>query len=156
MLGYVAALLSRGWCVGRPSCGVAGVGVTRDRQVASRRHPGPGSGGRPGPDHGHGHGHGHGVRPGVAAIPVGDHRDPGRGRPGCARIRAFGVYQVGVSVGARAGLAIDGLVAEHSFLALCAADAATSLCLAIVAWRPAGYPYAAASVPPQHSAPRAR
>lgn len=50
------------------------------------------------------------------------------------QVKAFGVYQVGVSAGTCAGPAIGGLVAEHSFLALFACDAATSLCWAILAW----------------------
>jgi aryl-alcohol dehydrogenase-like predicted oxidoreductase/predicted MFS family arabinose efflux permease len=55
--------------------------------------------------------------------------------PGQRRVQAFGVYQLGVSAGATAGPAIGGLVAEHSFLILFLADAATSLAWAIVAWR---------------------
>jgi predicted MFS family arabinose efflux permease len=51
------------------------------------------------------------------------------------RVRAFGVYQVGVSAGTAAGTAIGGLVAEHSFLILFAGDAATSLAWAIGARR---------------------
>ncbi len=53
--------------------------------------------------------------------------------PAPGRVRAFSVYQLGA--GATAGPAIGGLAAEHSFLALFAADAATSLCWAILAWR---------------------
>jgi MFS family permease len=55
--------------------------------------------------------------------------------PGPRRVTAFGVYQLGVSAGEAAGPAIGGLVAEHTFLALFIADAVTSLCWAIVAWR---------------------
>ena len=51
------------------------------------------------------------------------------------RVRAFGVYQIGVSAGTAAGTAIGGLIAEHSFLILFAGDAATSLAWAIGAWR---------------------
>jgi MFS family permease len=47
--------------------------------------------------------------------------------PGPQRVRAFGVYQLGVSAGTAVGTAIGGLVAEHSFLILFAGDAATSL-----------------------------
>ena len=54
--------------------------------------------------------------------------------PGQRRVQAFGVYQLGVNAGATAGPAIGGLVAEHSFLILFLADAATSLAWAIVAW----------------------
>ncbi len=50
-------------------------------------------------------------------------------------MRAFGVYQLGVSAGATAGPAVGGLIAEHSFLLLFAGDAATSLAWAILAWR---------------------
>ena len=57
------------------------------------------------------------------------------GIPGYQRVRAFGVYQLGVSAGTAAGTAIGGLVAEHSFLILFAGDAATSLAWAIGAWR---------------------
>ena len=38
--------------------------------------------------------------------------------PGPRRVRAFGVYQLGVSAGSTAGPAIGGLVAEHSYLVL--------------------------------------
>lgn len=75
--------------------------------------------------------------------------------PAPRRVRAFGVYQLGVSAGATAGPAIGGLVAEHSFLALFAADAAASLCWAILAWRALpGGPSRSVTVPPQPSAPR--
>lgn len=57
------------------------------------------------------------------------------GVPGRQRVRAFGVYQLGVSAGTAAGTAIGGLVAEHSFLLLFAGDAGTSLAWAIGAWR---------------------
>ncbi|MBO0808795.1 MAG: MFS transporter [Actinobacteria bacterium] len=57
------------------------------------------------------------------------------GVPGRQRVRAFGVYQLGVSAGTAAGAAIGGLVAEHSFLILFAGDAATSLAWAMGAWR---------------------
>jgi MFS family permease len=57
------------------------------------------------------------------------------GVPGRQRVRAFGVYQFGVSAGTAAGTAIGGLAAEHSFLILFAGDAATSLAWAIGAWR---------------------
>jgi MFS family permease len=57
------------------------------------------------------------------------------GVPARQRVRAFGVYQLGVSAGTAAGTAIGGLVAEHSFLILFAGDAATSLAWAIGAWR---------------------
>lgn len=57
------------------------------------------------------------------------------GVPGRQRVRAFGVYQLGVSAGTAAGAAIGGLVAEHSFLILFAGDAATSLAWAVGAWR---------------------
>lgn len=55
--------------------------------------------------------------------------------PGPQRVRAFSVYQLGVSAGTTAGPAIGGLVAEHSFLILFGCDAATSLAWAILAWR---------------------
>lgn len=55
--------------------------------------------------------------------------------PGPQRVKAFGLYQLGVSAGTTAGPAVGGLVAEHSFLALFAGDAATSLAWAILAWR---------------------
>ena len=55
--------------------------------------------------------------------------------PGPQRVRAFSVYQLGVSAGAAAGPAIGGMVAEHSFLVLFSCDAATSLAWAILAWR---------------------
>ncbi len=55
--------------------------------------------------------------------------------PGPQRVKAFSVYQLGVSAGTTAGPTIGGLMAEHSFLALFLADAATSLCWAILAWR---------------------
>jgi MFS family permease len=55
--------------------------------------------------------------------------------PGPQRVRAFGLYQLGVSAGTTAGPAVGGLVAEHSFLVLFAGDAATSLAWAILAWR---------------------
>lgn len=55
--------------------------------------------------------------------------------PGSQRVRAFSVYQLGVSAGTTAGPAIGGLVAEHSFLILFGCDAATSLAWAILAWR---------------------
>jgi MFS family permease len=75
--------------------------------------------------------------------------------PAPRRVRAFGVYQLGVSAGATAGPAIGGLVAEHSFLALFAADAATSLCWAVLAWRALpGIPSGPVTVPPQSSSPR--
>jgi MFS family permease len=77
--------------------------------------------------------------------------------PAPRRVRAFGVYQLGVSGGTAAGPAIGGLVAEHSFLVLFTADAATSLCWAILAWRAlAGIRSGAATVPPCSSAPRRR
>lgn len=56
------------------------------------------------------------------------------GVPARQRVRAFGVYQLGVSAGTAAGTAIGGLVAEHSFLILFAGDAATSLAWAAGAW----------------------
>jgi polyisoprenoid-binding protein YceI/predicted MFS family arabinose efflux permease len=75
--------------------------------------------------------------------------------PAPRRVRAFGVYQLGVSAGATAGPALGGLVAEHSFLALFAADAAASLCWAILAWRTLpGSPSGSVTVPPQPSAQR--
>jgi MFS family permease len=75
--------------------------------------------------------------------------------PAPRRVRAFGVYQLGVSAGAAAGPAIGGLVAEHSFLALFAADAATSLCWAIVAWRALpDVPSGSVTAPSQPRAPR--
>lgn len=55
--------------------------------------------------------------------------------PQARRVTAFGVYQLGVSAGAATGPAAGGLVAEHSFLALFLADAATSLAWAVLAWR---------------------
>lgn len=55
--------------------------------------------------------------------------------PGPQRVRAFGVYQLGVTAGATAGSAVGGLIAERSFLVLFAGDAATSLAWAILAWR---------------------
>jgi MFS family permease len=55
--------------------------------------------------------------------------------PAPRRVRAFAVYQLGVSAGTAAGSAVGGLVAEHSYLALFAADAATSLVWAILSWR---------------------
>ena len=55
--------------------------------------------------------------------------------PGPQRVRAFGVYQLGVSAGATAGPAIGGLVAEHSFRILFLGDAATSLLWGNLAWR---------------------
>lgn len=55
--------------------------------------------------------------------------------PGQRRVRAFGIYQLGVSAGTTAGPAVGGLIAEHSFLLLFAGDAATSLAWAILAWR---------------------
>lgn len=69
--------------------------------------------------------------------------------PGPQRVKAFGIYQVGVSAGTTAGPAIGGLVAEHSFLLLFAGDAATSLAWAILAWRllPAGRPAPAQAAP---------
>jgi MFS family permease len=77
--------------------------------------------------------------------------------PAARRVRAFGIYQVGVSAGATAGPAIGGLVAEHSFLALFAADAATSLGWAVLAWHalPGTRPGTVA-VPSQPSAPHRR
>jgi MFS family permease len=53
---------------------------------------------------------------------------------GPARLTAFSVYQLGVSAGTAAGPAVGGIVAEHSFLALFAADAATSAAWGILAW----------------------
>lgn len=77
--------------------------------------------------------------------------------PAPRRVRAFGVYQLGVSAGATAGPAIGGLVAEHSFLALFVADAATSMCWAILAWRALpGIPSGPVTVPGQPSPPRRR
>jgi MFS family permease len=55
--------------------------------------------------------------------------------PGPQRVRAFSVYQLGVSAGAAAGPAIGGMLAERSFLILFSCDAATSLAWAILAWR---------------------
>jgi polyisoprenoid-binding protein YceI/predicted MFS family arabinose efflux permease len=73
--------------------------------------------------------------------------------PGQQRVRAFSVYQLGVSAGAAAGPAIGGVVAEHSFLVLFSCDAATSLAWAVLAWRvPPGTLAAAA---PGHPGPRA-
>jgi MFS family permease len=43
--------------------------------------------------------------------------------PGPRRVKAFGVYQLGVSAGATAGPATGGLIAEHSFLLVFAGDA---------------------------------
>ena len=57
------------------------------------------------------------------------------GVPSPQRVRAFSVYQLGVSAGTAAGSAIGGLVAGHSFLILFVGDAATSLAWAIGAWR---------------------
>lgn len=55
--------------------------------------------------------------------------------PGPRRVKAFGVYQLGVSTGSTAGPAVGGLIAEHSFITLFIIDAATSLAWAILAWR---------------------
>lgn len=89
-------------------------------------------------------------RPATSAILAAAVPDP-------QRVRAFGVYQLGVSAGATAGPAIGGLVAEHSFLALFAADAATSLCWAILAWRALpGMPPGTVAVPAQPPASRRR
>lgn len=55
--------------------------------------------------------------------------------PGPQRVKAFGVYQLGVSAGTAAGPAAGGLIAEHSFTTLFILDAATSLVWAILAWR---------------------
>jgi MFS family permease len=55
--------------------------------------------------------------------------------PGPQRVKAFGVYQLGVSAGTAAGPAAGGLIAEHSFMILFVLDAATSLAWAILAWR---------------------
>jgi MFS family permease len=74
--------------------------------------------------------------------------------PGPQRVRAFAVYQLGVSAGEAAGPAAGGLVAEHSFLALFAGDAATSLCWAVVAWRVLPGIRAAAAARPPSPAPR--
>jgi MFS family permease len=54
--------------------------------------------------------------------------------PGRQRVRAFSVYQLGVSAGTATGPVVGGLVAEHSFLVLFGCDAATSLAWAILAW----------------------
>ncbi|MBO0784567.1 MAG: MFS transporter [Actinobacteria bacterium] len=74
------------------------------------------------------------------------------GVPGRQRVRAFGVYQLGVSAGTAAGTAIGGLVAEHSFLLLFAGDAATSLAWAIGAWRV--LPRTRAAAPPALARPQ--
>ena len=72
--------------------------------------------------------------------------------PGPRRVRAFGVYQLGVSAGSTAGPAIGGLVAEHSYLVLFFGDAATSLAWAILAWRSLpGSPARPAAARPQPS-----
>jgi MFS family permease len=52
---------------------------------------------------------------------------------GPRRATAFSVYQLGVSAGTAAGPAVGGLVAEHSFRLLFAADAATSLAWGLIA-----------------------
>lgn len=46
---------------------------------------------------------------------------------------AFSVYQLGVTAGTAAGLAIGGVVAEHSFLVLFVADAVTSAIWGVIA-----------------------
>lgn len=74
--------------------------------------------------------------------------------PGRQRVRAFGVYQLGVSAGTTVGTAIGGLVAEHSFLVLFAGDAATSLLWAIGSWR--FLPRTHAVPPPALPRPRPR
>jgi MFS family permease len=74
--------------------------------------------------------------------------------PGPQRVKAFGVYQLGVSAGTAAGPAAGGLIAEHSFVILFILDAATSLAWAILAWR--GLPgrrASAAGTCPQPPAP---
>jgi MFS family permease len=70
--------------------------------------------------------------------------------PGPQRVRAFGIYQLGVSAGTTAGPAIGGLIAEHSFQLLFVGDAATSLAWAILAWRflPSGRAAPAEAGPP--------
>ena len=55
--------------------------------------------------------------------------------PGPQRVKAFGVYQVGVSAGTTAGPAVGGPVAGHNFMILFILDAATSLAWALLAWR---------------------
>jgi MFS family permease len=55
--------------------------------------------------------------------------------PGPQRVKAFSVYQLGVSARTATGPAAGGLIAEHSFMILCILDAATSLAWAILAWR---------------------
>jgi MFS family permease len=67
-------------------------------------------------------------RPATSAIMAAEVAEP-------RRVKAFGVYQLGVSAGTTAGPAIGGLVAEHSFLILFGWDAATSLAWAVLAWR---------------------
>jgi MFS family permease len=55
--------------------------------------------------------------------------------PGPQRVKAFGVYQLGVSAGTATGPAVGGLIAERSFMILFILDATTSLAWAILAWR---------------------
>lgn len=71
------------------------------------------------------------------------------------RVKAFSVYQLGVSAGTTAGPAVGGLVAEHSYLILFGCDAATSLAWAILAWRvlPGGRAHAAEAGPRPQSPP---
>ncbi len=73
--------------------------------------------------------------------------------PGPQRVKAFGVYQLGVSAGTAAGPAAGGLIAEHSFMILFILDAATSLVWAILAWRvlPGSRASAAGTGPPPHA-----
>lgn len=67
-------------------------------------------------------------RPATSAIMAAEVPEP-------QRVRAFGVYQLGVSAGTAVGPAIGGLVAERSFHMLFISDAATSLLWAFLAWR---------------------
>lgn len=74
--------------------------------------------------------------------------------PGPQRVKAFGVYQLGVSAGTAVGPAAGGLIAEHSFMLLLILDAATSLAWAILAWRALpGSQARAAGTGPQPQAP---
>jgi MFS family permease len=74
--------------------------------------------------------------------------------PGPQRVKAFGVYQLGVSAGATAGPAVGGLVAEHNFMVLFIVDAATSLAWAFLAWRALpGIRADPAATAAQHQAP---
>lgn len=68
-------------------------------------------------------------RPATSAIIAGSVPDPAK------RATAFGVYQAAASGGTAIGLTLGGLLAEHSFIALFAADAGTSLAWALLAAR---------------------